>query len=230
MDMRNFYLNHADKLPAMALDVDTAARTLRTPGQRYFAIYDSIENLNELSALEWGFGSISMASALSREFKSYHAIDIAASNLLRDQDVSFDYSDHDLNRDLPFPDNSFDVSIAMMVIEHLFDPFHSFREISRITKPDGFVVINFPLLTSIKNRLYLLFGEIPTTSSREWWNYEEWDGGHLHNFSIKLVKKLGEKYSLEMQGVYAVGNHLWLKNISPQLFCHEASFVFRSAS
>lgn len=227
MEVKNFYLKHAEQQPAQILDVDAAARTMRTRGQRYFTIFDSVGKLNELSALEWGFGSISMATALSREFKSYHAIDIAASSMLRDHDVTFKYSDHDLNSDLPFPDDCFDVSIAMNVIEHLFDPFHSFREISRTTKPNGFVVINLPLLTSIRNRLSLLFGQVPVTSCNTWWDTEEWDGGHLHYFSIELLKKLGEKYGLTMVKIYAVGNHLWLKKLAPNLFCHEASFVFQ---
>lgn len=227
MNVKNFYLKHYEMKPSEVFDVDAAARTMRTPGQRYFAICDSIGKLNELSALEWGFGSVSMAIALSREFKSYHAIDIAASSLLRDHDVTFEYSDHDLNSDLPFPDNCFDVSIAMAVIEHLFDPFHSFREISRTTKPDGFVIITLPLLTSIRNRLSLLFGRVPVTSVSTWWEFEEWDGGHLHYFSIELVKKLGAKYGLAMLDLYPVGKHLWLKKLSPEIFCHVACFVFR---
>ena len=56
MDAKNFYLEHVDKVPSESLDVNADARALRTPGQRYFAIYDSIEKMNELSALERGFG------------------------------------------------------------------------------------------------------------------------------------------------------------------------------
>jgi ubiquinone/menaquinone biosynthesis C-methylase UbiE len=43
----------------------------------------------------------------------------------------------DLNEDFPFDDAQFDVVLAMMVVEHLFDPFHSFKEIARICRPGG---------------------------------------------------------------------------------------------
>ena len=52
------------------------------------------------------------------------------------------------NHALPLEDGFVDVFIAMMVIEHLFDPFHAFREIRRLLAPNGFAVINLPLVTS----------------------------------------------------------------------------------
>ena len=40
----------------------------------------------------------------------------------------------DLNDRFPFEDSEFDSVIAMMVVEHLFDPFHAFGEIARIVE------------------------------------------------------------------------------------------------
>jgi ubiquinone/menaquinone biosynthesis C-methylase UbiE len=134
---------------------------------------------------------------------------------------------HDLNYDLPFPDESFDVSIAMMVIEHLFNPFHSFREIARTTARGGHIFVNLPMLSSIKNRALLAAGRLPMTSSKNWWQLEEWDGGHLHYFTIPTVKRLGEKYGLTIARLYPVGQGLRLKELWPAMFCHELSFHFR---
>jgi hypothetical protein len=53
-----------------------------------------------------------------------------------------------------------------MVIEHLFNPFHSFREIARTTMPGGHVFINLPLTSSIKNRALVVAGRLPMTSSK----------------------------------------------------------------
>ena len=46
-------------------------------------------------------------------------------------------------RDLPFPDDSFDVVFTSAVLEHLGDPDRALREIHRVVKPGGLVgVIN----------------------------------------------------------------------------------------
>jgi len=202
---------------------------LNRKGSRYFGVLDSIEAPEDLSAVEWGFGDPSCAAALSRVFASYIALDISAERIAA-EGVPFQVMANNLNYDLPFPDETFDVSIAMMVIEHLFNPFHSFREIARTTKRGGHVFINLPMLTSIKNRALLAAGRLPMTSSKNWWQLEEWDGGHLHYFTIPTVRRLGEKYGLQMTRLYPVGRMLWLKELWPAMFCHELSFHFRRSA
>jgi SAM-dependent methyltransferase len=131
-----------------------------------------------------------------------------------------------LNSDLALGTDHYDVTIAMMVVEHLFDPFHSFRELARITKPGGFVFVNLPLVTSLKNRLRLLLGELPQTSRSSWWDDREWDGGHLHYFTLQSVVELAQLNGLALDRTYPVGRHPSLKRIAPTLLCAELSFVF----
>jgi SAM-dependent methyltransferase len=52
---------------------------------------------------------------------------------------------HDLNRDpkLPFPDASFDVVLNTVSVEYLTQPFAVFREIARVLKPGGFLLVVF---------------------------------------------------------------------------------------
>lgn len=48
---------------------------------------------------------------------------------------------------LDFPDNSFDISVSFSVIEHIPDPAarqKAFKEIARVTKPGGHVIITVP--------------------------------------------------------------------------------------
>jgi SAM-dependent methyltransferase len=133
---------------------------------------------------------------------------------------------HDLNDDCPYPNEHFNVVIAMMIIEHLFDPFHSFSEISRLLTNGGQAFINLPLITSIKNRARLLFGRLPLTSAKNWWDLEEWDGGHLHYFTVDSITNLGSKYGLILDAIYPVGPGYALKSMWPRFLCNEASFVF----
>jgi SAM-dependent methyltransferase len=204
---------------------------MHTAGDRYYCISDFLKNEGKLEAIEWGFGDPARCAALNQFFKKYIAIDICASTLVAkaslDSKRSFPHQDVNLNDDLPFPDESFDVSIAMMVIEHLFDPFHSFKEIARTTKRGGYVFVNLPLLSSFKSRLAVLCGKLPVTSTSNWWELKQWDGGHLHYFTIPAVRRLAADNGLRFTRFYVVGKHLALKRLAPSLFCHEGSFVFQ---
>jgi SAM-dependent methyltransferase len=220
---------YRETLPTSEIEPDKFALDSSQPGHRYFCVQDYLSNPGDLIALEWGVGYLSQLLFYKGLFKEYHAIDIAANVIIEkyaQQDLP-ELTQHNLNYDLPYRDDEFDVIIAMMVIEHLFNPFHSFKEISRLLKPGGVAFVNLPLITSIKNRARLLLGKLPVTSSRNWWTNEEWDGGHLHYFTIEAVTKLGQKYALNLEQCYPVGNLYGLKKIFPALLCNELSFVFR---
>ena len=91
----------------------------------------------------------------------------------------FDARVVDLNADpLPFPDAHFDGVAHLAVLEHVFDPYAVIREVHRVLRPGGEFVIAVPNAASLTNRLRILFGRIPVTSSDP-----GWDGGHLHYFS-----------------------------------------------
>jgi ubiquinone/menaquinone biosynthesis C-methylase UbiE len=58
---------------------------------------------------------------------------------------------------LPFPDGTFDLVTANMVVEHLADPQNQFREISRILKVGGRFVFHTPNATGYPTLMARLF-------------------------------------------------------------------------
>jgi SAM-dependent methyltransferase len=98
-------------------------------------------------------------------------------NLVREK--GFDAYVVDLNAGtLPFPDNHFDAVTIIAVLEHIFDPYSIIREIRRVLRPNGILVIDVPNVAAFTNRIRILFGRIPVTS-----HDAGWDGGHLHYFT-----------------------------------------------
>lgn len=49
---------------------------------------------------------------------------------------------HDLAQPLPLPDAAYDLVLSCLVIEHIADLQHYFRELARVCRPDGAVVLS----------------------------------------------------------------------------------------
>ncbi len=75
------------------------------------------------------------------------------------KNVRFIYTD--VAKELPFPDNHFDLVVSGEHIEHLVDTDIYLSEINRVTKTGGQLILTTPNLASWFNRILLLFGKQP---------------------------------------------------------------------
>ena len=118
---------------------------------------------------------------------------------------------------LPFASESFDAVTCLMVVEHVFDPYHAVRELRRVCKPAGRVIIGVPNLAGIKRRMELLLGKLPITSSQNSFTEGGWDGYHLHNFTKTSLDWLLRKEGLIPLRWAAQGSFKFLKQAWPSL-------------
>ena len=65
----------------------------------------------------------------------------------------------DVREKLDYPDNTFDTILFIEVLEHLGVMENTFKELTRVLKPDGHIIITTPLLNHWKKRLKLLLGK-----------------------------------------------------------------------
>ena len=203
-------------------------------GTRYHIIEEILDKAREYNLLvEVGAGGCSTLKYFneSYKFKKIIGYDIVFSEHILEQNTykNVELLEGNFNHNFPLEDNSVDCLVMMMIIEHLFDPFHSFSEIHRLLTKDGIAFVNLPLVTSIKNRLRLLFGRLPETSIEydRWFADKEWDGNHLHYFSINSIKKICKKYNLEIIKISPVGKFSFIKKLFPSLFSNEISFCVK---
>ncbi len=68
-----------------------------------------------------------------------------------------EYAFVNMEHELPFEDATFDAVICLEGIEHVLSPDKLVKEICRVVKSDGFVIISLPNVQSLFSRLTFLF-------------------------------------------------------------------------
>lgn len=202
------------------------------PGSRYHIISRVFSKHNKVDSLiEIGCNSGESLAVLKEYAEICVGADIALTKYLKSlSSDSFQFVEFNANNNFPLADSSFDVVVAMMLIEHLFDPFHFCSEVYRILKPgSGLFFLNVPLITPLKHRLTLLSRQMPVTSNKNWFDMKEWDGGHLHYFTFSLLKKLLNLHQLEILHITGVGKLSYLKTLFPGLLAAEVSICCRKS-
>lgn len=88
---------------------------------------------------------------------------------------------------LPFQDQTFDAVFWGDNVEHLFSPIRTAREIRRVLKSNGRLVISCPNMGYWRYRLYFfLKGRLPDT---EWTGLKSWDWSHIRFFNFSLMEE-----------------------------------------
>lgn len=117
-----------------------------------------------------------------------------------------------LEQPLPLRDASTDVVTCFHSLEHWHhSPRRLFREIVRIIKPGGFLVMATPNAVNIRKRIYVLLGRSNFPTLREW--YEDGDPvfrGHVREPVVRDLRQLMEWNGLAVIATYGrnfIGRH-----------------------
>jgi len=94
-----------------------------------------------------------------------------------------------LLKDTKFPDKYFDIIIAIEVIEHFINPVEEFKEMKRVLKDDGVVIIQTGNVDSLFSKF-----------RKDKWMYYYYD--HLCYFSPKTLTKLLEKVDMHIDKIF----------------------------
>jgi cyclopropane fatty-acyl-phospholipid synthase-like methyltransferase len=213
-------------VPVGATSLDVYAQLMFGPGQRYQLVSQAFAKRKPRGGVlvEIGCGGGEALLILSKQFNFDRVvgIDIAIEGIHE----QIEFHNANLDEKWPFQDGEVDFLIGMMIIEHLYDPFHSFGEIKRILSKSGEAFINLPLVTSLRNRYRVITGSIPVTSIpyKGWFQQSIWDGNHLHYFSVKSIRDLAKATGLNASDFRGVGKFYQIKTTWPGLFASEVTF------
>ena len=102
----------------------------------------------------------------------------------------------DLNRDFPLRSGCFDHCVSLETIEHLENPWHFIREVARILKPGGRLILSTPnidyltckICFLLRGSFYPFFGE---------WQYKVI--GHITPLSRYYLSRVLEKNAFKVE-------------------------------
>lgn len=112
-----------------------------------------------------------------------------------------------------FNKEEFNIVLLKEVIEHLFDPDRAISQIKEIMKDDGILIVTTPNLSSMLNRLLLLFGYLPmayeVSTKRNFgkpkkYNDREGAAGHIRLFTFRALEQFLKYYGFKIERAYTI--------------------------
>jgi SAM-dependent methyltransferase len=120
------------------------------------------------------------------------------------------FSKVDLNAALPWPDQNFDAAFSTEGIEHLENHYSFLREMCRVLKPGGILVLTTPNITALRSRVRFFGSGFFGRDARP---LNESSRHPLHHIGLATFPEL--RYELHMSGFQLVRvRHTHIKPIS----------------
>jgi len=132
------------------------AQPITMPGvhSKFLKFFKQKSESTNLRILDMGAGHGAFSIKLDELGYEVHACDLFPELFEFDK---IECKKVDLTKSFPYPDNFFDIVIAIEVSEHILDHEVFFSETSRILKPEGKLYLSTPNMLSMKSRMRFLF-------------------------------------------------------------------------
>jgi len=137
--------------------------------------------------LDIGCGEGTLGKLVKGKYREVYGVDISPQALELARNAGLITTRVNINDEpLPYSESTFDTVVTLDVIEHVFDPHVFVKEIHRVLKAGGSLVVSTPNIRKLQRMYALIRGRFPKTS------YDDvgWDGGHLHYFTSRDLAAL----------------------------------------
>jgi len=154
---------------------------------------------NVKSILDVGCGRAWVAGYFLQKDVKVHSLDISITNPAKAVKLYPSENHSGIVADsfrLPFADDSFDCVIASEIIEHVIDPAEFVKELFRVVKKGGELIITTPYKEKIQYYLCIHCNKKTPANA------------HLHSFDEKILEELYKGDDLEKFSYQTFGNKL----------------------
>ncbi len=104
-----------------------------------------------------------LSAEIGLTHKQYYGIEWSADAVKTAQHKNINVQQGDLNKQLPFENDTFDCVFALSVLEHLLNGCHFLKESRRILKPGGKLIILTPNISTYFTAILILLGKMPSS-------------------------------------------------------------------
>jgi methionine biosynthesis protein MetW len=162
---------------------------LYTPGPELWAlIFDGMSS--GIRCLDVGCGTgNSYAGELRHRGVSYVGVDISPEAVEAARAAGLDAQVIADAAELPFADETFDRVLCIEVLEHLFAPQDAAREVHRVLRPGGRLVVSAPNVAYWRMRANLVFG-LWNPAGDELAVEQPWRDPHVRFFTPKTMRRM----------------------------------------
>ena len=132
--------------------------------------------------------------------------------------------DHDLSsrptvacnflQGIPLSDNSVDIIVLGEILEHVTRSRYFLREMRRILRMRGIVVLSVPNIVSLKYRAAFLLGRIPAHAAKADYTYDETNPhGHVRDYSFGEIRKVFTDHGFRIVAERSNGTYIGNRRI-----------------
>lgn len=101
----------------------------------------------------------------------------------------------DLNKKIPFKNDSFDIVYAGEIIEHIYDTRNILSEIKRVLKKEGILIITTPNLVHLPDRINFIRGQTPAQIKP----LHKYLYLHIRHFTFNSLKEVLTFYGFKIE-------------------------------
>ncbi len=130
--------------------------------------------------------------------------DVTTMDVFDDADIIMNFDGEE------FPDalkGKFDFVVAGEIIEHLVYTDTFLEQIYKCLRPGGVLVLSFPNICCLKNRIKMLFGKFPTYGAAKLVHpaIHDDDKFHVRDFNLEKIKEFLHAHKFKITGVSTNG-------------------------
>ncbi len=158
-------------------------------------VLELLGNIKGEKVLDCGAGKGSFTEQLVNRDGNVYACDIDP-NRFR---LKIPFKKANFNNNIPFNNSFFDKIISIEVIEHLENPAIFIKELSRVIRKNGQLIITTPNIQNVKSRFQFLF-----RSEFHWFQENEFGNKgslHIHPLYWREIIFLLEKYDFKINKI-----------------------------
>jgi len=158
-------------------------------------VLELLGDIKDEKVLDCGAGKGSFTERLVNKNGRVYACDIDSSRFR----LKIPFKKANFNKNIPFNNSFFDKIVSIEVIEHLENPAIFIKELSRMIKKNGQLIITTPNIQNVKSKFQFLF-----KSEFHWFQKSEFGNKgsqHIHPLYWREIIFLLEKYNFKIDEI-----------------------------